>query len=680
MKTLAPLYLIVACWLCGCASAPVAEDIVQKLGSGLQLRFVRNKTVSDGLLYKACAFTVKDMEDKGITPALLDDVRYTVEQVYQEYGFGEARVQVRVSEKDAKRVVVDVHEGVRTVISGIRFEGNLRFSDDELALLLKSPHSGLLALGLPCFSEAAASDLRSAVRNLYLEASHLGVSLADPTIEFNADRTEVDVSYTLSEGPQYILTQITLDPRVAPEHAVLSLLTEPYLNQPYLPRIAFKVRAAVTEYYANRGYADVRVTNSIRLDPSSGQVALALQIEPGTLVTITDVGVSGAKLTKPDFIRSRLLLQPGDRYSAELRRRSFRRLVGTGLFSRARLELEESEDSGRALELEVEESSPIELWAEPGFGAYELARIRFGVSHNNVMGTGRRLHGEGGLAVRSQHGKLGIADPWLWGSEVSLDATTFITRREEPSYTEHELGGALSLSRSWKGGYHVGWSYRMSRSRATSVETVEDDIDTDVQLATMGLAASLDTRDNPFMPHSGWVVRAETEWSSSVLGSELDALRIRPQVTGYLSLTDRTVLAAHGSAEVAIPLGATDELPLQERVFSGGENTVRSFREDDLGPKDTYGKPVGGESRTLVSAELRQRLCGNIYAALFYDAGNVAQRYTDALRFEGFRHGVGAGIRYALPIGPIRLDVGVNPSRHHDEDSYVVQFSVGLGY
>jgi len=107
---------------------------------------------------------------------------------------------------------------------------------------------------------------------------------------------------------------------------------------------------------------------------------------------------------------------------------------------------------------------------------------------------------------------------------------------------------------------------------------------------------------------------------------------------------------------------------------------VRSFREDELGPTDLDGDPVGGEGATTLSLEWRHLLTGNLAGALFVDAGNVTRDITDYLDFPDFRYGVGAGIRYLLPVGPLRLDFAVNPDPRDGEDEYVLHFSVGFPF
>lgn len=134
--------------------------------------------------------------------------------------------------------------------------------------------------------------------------------------------------------------------------------------------------------------------------------------------------------------------------------------------------------------------------------------------------------------------------------------------------------------------------------------------------------------------------------------------------------TEQSGLWAHeGSANV----------PLQLRWFNGGESSVRSFRESQLGPQDAQGNPTGGEYRNILGAELRFPILETLEAGLFVDAGNVGTRVQDFSLHE-MRYALGAGLRLLLPIGPVRLDSAWNPDPELGDETWVLHFSVGYPF
>ena len=128
--------------------------------------------------------------------------------------------------------------------------------------------------------------------------------------------------------------------------------------------------------------------------------------------------------------------------------------------------------------------------------------------------------------------------------------------------------------------------------------------------------------------------------------------------------------------------GGSDEataIPIDERFFNGGADTVRSFGERDLGPHDNHGHPVGGEFFTVFNVEYTFPILGELQGAIFTDAGNLLPTSED-IGLNDMRYAIGAGLRYKLPVGPIRLDYGVNPDPRPFEDFGAFHFSFGFAF
>jgi outer membrane translocation and assembly module TamA len=120
-------------------------------------------------------------------------------------------------------------------------------------------------------------------------------------------------------------------------------------------------------------------------------------------------------------------------------------------------------------------------------------------------------------------------------------------------------------------------------------------------------------------------------------------------------------------------------IPIDERFFNGGAATVRSFGERDLGPHDPKDHPIGGEFFTVFNVEYTFPILGELQGAVFTDAGNLLPT-SEELGLNDMRYAVGAGLRYKLPVGPIRLDYGVNPDPRPDEDFGAFHFSFGFAF
>jgi len=201
-----------------------------------------------------------------------------------------------------------------------------------------------------------------------------------------------------------------------------------------------------------------------------------------------------------------------------------------------------------------------------------------------------------------------------------------------------------------------------------------------------------DTRDNPIESHKGRMISADAGVSSRVFGSEASFGRVLVQHSAYHSFYKGKYVLAYGQkVGFEPPFGAVGALvPLPERFFAGGGNTLRGFSINQAGPRDhETGFPVGGESMFVNNIELRfppmlLPFFGNsVSPVLFHDMGNVFAGSTDLFHslfritqpnragcelvsanstcsLNYLSHAIGGGLRYKTPIGPVRLDVGYN--------------------
>jgi outer membrane protein assembly factor BamA len=399
-----------------------------------------------------------------------------------------------------------------------------------------------------------------------------------------------------------------------------------------------------------------------------------LAVDTGTLVTVKDVEVHGDRRVRASFIRSRVELEPGDRYDGRKVRDSFRNLYRTGLFESVSIELGPGEEE-RPLVVTVVEAPTLEFFVEPGYGSYEGLRLRLGVEKRSIFGTDRSVRFESTASWKAQEASVQLVDPWMFDVDLTGTASFFGGRRIEPSFTEQDYGAGLGFRRRWSSRWSTNVAYNFTRTILEDVD-IDDPPDPafvdDVDIGSITLGVTRDDRNNIFYPSGGSRESLTFEWGDAWLGGELEFLSGRFEGALFQRLfSPKTVLGLSARTGVIVPVGSTAEIPLQRRYFNGGENTVRSFGESELGPKDSSGDPVGGEAFSVFSVEVRQILNDPLSVALFYDLGNVVVNHEDYFDFANLAAGVGAGVRYLLPIGVVRLDAAWNPDPESGEDDYI---------
>jgi outer membrane protein insertion porin family len=127
--------------------------------------------------------------------------------------------------------------------------------------------------------------------------------------------------------------------------------------------------------------------------------------------------------------------------------------------------------------------------------------------------------------------------------------------------------------------------------------------------------------------------------------------------------------------------GSSDEVPIYERFFAGGANTIRGYKERRVGPRDPGSDdPIGGETLAVANAELTFPIYEKVLkGAAFYDVGNVWRRAEDWLVGGGYKHGIGLGVRVKTPLGPVKLDYGY-PLVRQDGDSSTGEFYFSMSH
>ncbi len=678
--------------LSACAAPGGGADVVQP--GGWRLRLSGQRHLSEAELREALADDLPDFAEDTRRRAAVDDGAYSLELLCRANGHPFARVEwtIRRDADGVDNVEYLVDEGPRTWLEEVRWEGNTALSENTLHALFFGADELLDLQRTPYVESRVAAAVASAAA-LYLGAGFVEAQVGPARVSFSADRSLARVVVPVREGVRHTVAALGVDGDTGLPVEELQRAVADFLGQPYFPQVAYAARQRLIDRLGAAGHPEARVLVSERRAGGPGEVELHFDVAAGPRAIVRAVEVTGLSRTDEAFVRERVALRAGEPWSATAERESRTALDRSGLFKRVRLELSPREAGpdapasaveSRALVVELEEGTQSEVFLEPGYGSYEGPRIVAGYRERNVLGRGLTLHAEGGLSARARRLLVGLTDPWLMpDAGISGDVSVFASRREEPSFVREEVGTALTLEQELDPRHSAFYVYSLRRTSASDVEIVDDvaaaEADT-VDISSVAVTPVHDSRDDPFAPTRGGAARATFEVGTDALGGELDFLRGRLEGSWFWPVGARSVLAASFRTGVIVPRGDTDEIPLQELFFNGGQDSVRSFREDELGPKDENGNPLGGESFTVFSVEWRQRLSGPLEGALFVDAGNVEPDAHDWGGFHGMSYALGTGLRWMLPVGPVRLDAGWNPWPDEDEDHWVAHLSVGMPF
>jgi outer membrane protein insertion porin family len=654
-----------------------------------------NAAISSRHLREAAAAELRGLDDPARRRAAAADAAFQMEHAGRRAGYAFMEVEYAITGEGAEAAVAfTVREGPRVVLGEVTFPGNSFFPVAEL-------RKRIAGEGPAPYVEADVRTGRNELLLLYRDQGFADVKIGDPQITFRADRSVADVRLEVVEGTRFVISGVVFegDPLPGPALA-LQRRAAALLGQPYFERRGLALATSAAEAFAAQGYPDAAASVRRDSDPS-GDVVLHVSVAGGPRVRISRVDVTGNVRTSARFILSRIPLKPGSWFDQEALQSGVRELYRTGIFSHVGHSLE-GEGPERVVLVKVEEAPAREASAEVGWGSYEKLRGRVGVRDRNVFGTGRSVGAEAGLSTKSRSAKVDFLNPRFLGSEAALSVPVSWSYREEPSFNEEKVELALRLYRQFAdkvtGGVKYGFTF-------DGVSHLSPDVPPDArdeQYTTASVKASLDVdrRNDIFYPSRGWQSALSVELADQRLGGSLDFLRCRGEGKLFAPLGAGFVLGMRLDTGFIVPTRSGHDLPVSERFFTGGDRSVRSFEEQQLGPKGSTGDPLGGLASTVAGIELRRRIAGNLAAAVFADVGNIApnqslgasgsQAQSTADLVEGmwkdylsdFRAGVGFGLQYLTPLGPARLDLAWNPAPRaaEHEERFVSHFSIGMAF
>ena len=688
-------------WLARNALATIEHKTTNS--ASFEIFFQGNEALSETKLRREAAAELKAFDEQGQRTADIDDAAYQMQLAYRKGGYAFAKVDYQIEKNDITRVTFTISEGPRVIIRTIIFSGNQAFNDNALKAFFEKNRRGLFGMGELPFVRSDFNTAIDEIRQRYVAQGYLDVVVEAPKTEFAEDRSFVDCYVAIQEGLQYTVSRVEFHgDLIAGATNHLDRIRQELIGLPYFNRKKILLQAQVLEVYGNQGFPDAVVDVKQQDKESPEQVGLDVFIKSGPLISISAIEILGNQQTRASFIQKRIRLEPGDRYDLSLEKESFRNLYKTGIFSKVDFKLKKTDTPGsRALVVTVEETRSKELFFEPGWGSYEKLRLRVGFQEKNLFGTGRNfgLQATGSLKAQSLGGNL--TDSFFLNTDIRAGLNAFYNRREEPSFTRRDVGMSVTMSKNLTEKVLSTGAYMIRNTDISDVDETEEKSSENYDLASVKLQATYDTRNDIFFPTSGQRIFASAEHADTFLGSGINLSRLTGGARFFTELTRSTVIGARYTTGLIVPGRDEITLPLAERFFNGGENTVRSFKESELGPQNLKGDPIGGYGFNTINVELRQRLIGNLIGTVFVDFGNISPNRSreeqnkspydsrsDLISdtfddfFEDFRPGVGFGFQYLLPVGPARVDFAFNPDRdsERNEDFFAIHFSVGTAF
>lgn len=634
------------------------------------------KIIPEKKLRTAVEEQLRIIQTEGLNNPNADDAAYYTSAFYQDNGFASVDVTWEIRNQT---LFIRIKEGAYTHLRTLRVSGNHSLQNSDVIAILKSPTIDRLGApddALPFVLE----DLRrggSRLIDWYQADGFLHADIENIEVSLSHDSKSADVHVIINEGQRYRYGQVQFRGDLVFPLSQIQKVLSPLLSEPYsAPRTA-SIQSDLLQLYRNNGYflAEVDVSADPSSSGESAIVPVIITVKAGTPYHVRGFEFHGLSRTRPSFMQARLLSLESNPYNAEAIEAKSRRLMASGLFSSLKITPQPTEKGFLKLRIDAEEAKARELGFSGGFGSYDGFMLGVRVSDRNLFGKGLQGGLELGYSQRALSAEFSFANPWLFETQTEFISRLFLRSRLELGYDKSEGGIRAELARRLFPDLR-GALYGQSKAvEITSSSMPPESLGkTSYQVATIGASATLDKRNDALNPTKGWIAAGILD--SNTLENGTSYLRSSARLGWHLPLPWGIGLAASGRFGM---LSARENLPIDERFFLGGATTVRSFRERELGPHDSRNYPTGGGAFSLLNIETDFPLLQSLKGALFFDAGSLSPS-GQRVPVTDFGTALGVGLRYALPVGPIRLDFGFNPKRKPSEDWGAVHLSFGFAF
>lgn len=606
-----------------------------------------------------------------------------IRDMYAEQGYflAEAREEIVPERNNEVTVRFHIVEHSQVSVRRVTFIGNEEIPSEELRGVMFTGNPGLMGFGSggPFRQDAFERDI-AMISALYYDRGYLQVSVHTPRVMLTPDKTGIEVSVTIVEGPRFKIRQLRVfeegpdGTEVEPLNGRRALRmmvraeSGDYFNRAELLADLAEIRAL----YRDKGYANAIAEPQTQVDPNTNEVDVVIPVIRGPMVYFERIEIRGNTKTRDRVMRRQFEIVEGQPFSETGMDRTRRRVTALGYFERVDISTEQgSAEDQLVVYVDVSEKPTGTFQVGAGFSSIESFIATAQVQQANLFGNGQSLSLQAQISGIRRTVNLSFTEPYFLDSDFSLTVSAFDQLRNLTPFAQRSRGGALTV------GYpliepevNLSLTYNLTydevSTQATSTffgggalggtSAAQQSAFGDLPLANLfqaGITSSLrpaisyDNRDNRLFPTSGVYLSYSTEWASNLLGSDNQFLRHRYTGRFYVPLFWKFVLKLNTNAGM-VTSPKSDGVPIFARFFLGGILDVRGFQFRQVGPRMPLlsktdptsapipnGEVIGGNLMYYQNLELEWPLFEQVglKAVIFTDLGNawnLEQNYCDA--------------------------------------------------
>ncbi|HZR83069.1 MAG TPA: outer membrane protein assembly factor BamA [Candidatus Binatia bacterium] len=636
-------------------------------------------------------------------------------RVFEEKGYLDAKIDPQLEPgagPNEVELVYKIDEGEKIRITDIDFEGNERFSARELRGVMQTKEKGLFSFitGSGTLNREALKTDVERLTAYYYDNGYVAVKIDEPRVERKEDSLRVVIK--IDEGDKYDFGNIDFAgdvPPPGPERDALFQQIEAVKGEVFRASILRDDVTKLTDFFGDEGYAFANVEPETLIRPEQKTVDVTFRVSKGKPVSIGQIQITGNTKTRDKVIRRELKVAEQEPFSATKLRRSRDALQRLGFFSDVNVTTRKGATEDQInLAVDVKEGSTGAFSAGAGYSSGDQFLFNVRISENNLFGRGQRIVLNADVGSIRRNIYLSFTEPYLLDTRLLGQVTLFNTELDYGDFTRDATGFALRALYPFEevGLYNIGWlsledtsfglEYRLERARIFDIRFDSPPAIFAEQGTTLISAVSpqllRNTLNHAYDPTAGSF--QELTFELAGLGGDEKYYLFQGRGRWYVPIyrvRDLGTFVYSVGGTVAYGRGEAGqsgkEIPLVQRFFPGGINTVRGYETRTLGPRqdsfDPQGnvinnKPIGGTNEFVLQNEIIFPILQSVgvKGVVFFDMGNAFLE-AQGIDFGDLRYAIGAGIRWLSPFGPLRIEYGIPLNIKDDEKKSSILFSFG---
>lgn len=672
----------------------VLNIVVQERPAIAQIDISGNKSIKTEDLQKGLA-DIGLAEGRTFNRSVLDKIEQELRRQFFNSGKYGVQLHTEVTPLERNRVAIKIkiQEGDTARIRGINIIGNNAFDDEALMTGFQSKVGGWFAWFTKedQYSRQKLSGDLELIKSYYLDRGYLNFSVDSTQVTISPDKKGIFITINVDEGDIYSIADVKITGKLIVDAEEYFPLIHLRRGEPFSRRKVVDSTDRITEKLSEMGYAFANVNHIPEIDEENKTVSITYFMDPGKRVYVRRIDVKGNSRTRDRVVRRELRQMENTWMSNTKLTLSRERLRRLGFFEDVSIETPSVPGTTDMTDVlvTVKEKPSGSLAGGLGYSGSQGVSFSASITEDNFLGTGKKVTLAANTSKYNTRYQLSYFNPYATingisrGFNLSYQKTDFNELNVSDYRTDiSEASVNYGVPLSDFNRIRVKFATENIDLKLGSVppleiiDFVEQEGDSYLDFKLTG-SWSHDSRDSAIFPTVGTSQSFSTV--ATLPGSDLQFYKLSYRYRQYVPLYRRFVFAGRADVGYGDSYGKTHILPFFENYFAGGEKTVRGFKNNTLGPRDSTGDPIGGNIKLVGGLELYSpppfaQLESTVRMSVFLDAGNVFQ---DRVELDEIRYSVGIGATWLSPMGAMTLSYGVPLNDKSDDDVENFQFSFG---